>query len=298
VAGATLLVLLAVGTIARRPEALVMFCLAAFVCAVVAQEFWRGARARRAMSNDSLPNALAWLVRRNRRRYGGYVVHAGIAVLFVGIAASSSFRNAEDVQLAPGQRASVGGYEITYARPTGNVDVARNGSLEKIDLGAELRASRDGGEATILRPARSFFPSSDASLGPVSRYFEGEATSEVGLRAGLRRDLWTAVAPDVQSLAPIVKRGDEVFDRADSLPAQERALALGETLRRLVSRYRSELSPVTVRVLVSPLVSWIWIGAFLVFTGGLIAIWPVPVGARRRVAAAYGARLARDLGRA
>jgi cytochrome c-type biogenesis protein CcmF len=297
-AGGTLIVLLAVGGIAQRPEALVMFCLAAFVGAVVAQEFWRGASARMVMSDDSLPTAFVWLLRSNRRRYGGYVVHAGVALLFVGIAASSSFRHAQDVRLAPGQQTSVGGYDITYARPTGNVEVAPNGSLEKINLGAELRARRDGGETTILRPARSFFPSSDASLGPVSRYFEGEATSEVGLRAGVRRDLWTAVAPDVQSFAPIVKRGDEVFSRARSLPEQERAAALGETLRRLVGRYRSDLSPVTFRVLVSPLVSWIWLGAFLVFTGGLIAIWPAPVSVRRRVTAAYGARLARDLGRA
>ena len=64
---------------AERPAALIMFCLAAFVLAVVVQEFWRGVRARRAMSDDSVPRALVSLVRRNRRRYGGYIVHAGIA---------------------------------------------------------------------------------------------------------------------------------------------------------------------------------------------------------------------------
>ncbi|HEY3020214.1 MAG TPA: cytochrome c biogenesis protein CcsA, partial [Solirubrobacteraceae bacterium] len=70
----TLIALLVAGGVARRPEALAMFCLAAFVLTVVGQEFWRGVSARRAMSSDSVPRALVSLVRRNRRRYGGYLV--------------------------------------------------------------------------------------------------------------------------------------------------------------------------------------------------------------------------------
>jgi cytochrome c-type biogenesis protein CcmF len=297
-AGVTFVSLLAAGDVARKPSALVMFCLAAFVLAVVAQEFSRGVRARRAMSSDSIPEAFVSLVRRNRRRYGGYVVHAGIAVLFVGLAASSSFQQARDVSLAPGERTRVAGYDVTYVRPTGALRLAGNGSLEKVDLGAELRVRRGDGKERTLRPARSFFPSSDPSLGALSRYFEGEATSEVGLRPGLRRDLWTAVSPDTTSLAPIIKRGDAVFRRASSLPRAERALALGEALRRMVQRYRSDPSPVTFRVLVSPLVTWIWLGALIIFGGGLITIWPAPASIRQRVGATYAARLGRELGRA
>jgi cytochrome c-type biogenesis protein CcmF len=294
----TLVTLIAVGGVARRPGALAMFCLAAFVLAVVGQEFWRGVRARRAMSSDSVPSALVSLVQRNRRRYGGYVVHAGIAVLFVGIAASSSFQSTREVRLAPGQQARVGGYDLTYVNPTGSLNVAGNGRLEKLNLGGELRVRRGGGETVTLRPERSFFPSSSRGSGPVSRYFEGEATSEVGLRAGLRRDLWTVVSPDVQSLQPVIRRGDGVFKRAGALPPEERAAALGETLRRLVARYRSDASPVTFRVLVSPLVTWVWLGALIVFTGGLITLWPAPATIRRRVTSAYAARVARELGRA
>jgi len=287
VAGATLLVLLAFG-LARKPLALTMFCFAAFVLAAVTQEFWRGVRARRAMSHDSVPRALVSLVGRNRRRYGGYIVHAGIAVLFVGIAASSTFRHIDDVRLSPGETARVGGYDITYVRPTGRLDTTPSGSLEKIDLGAELRARR-GGETRTLRPSRSFFPSN--SGGTLSRYFEGEATSEVGLHEGLRRDLWTVVSPNLSTLQPIIIRGDKVFQEARSLPRAERAAALGEGLRRLVERYRAEPLPVTFRVLVSPLVTWIWLGALIVFSGGLIALWPLPVGAARRAAVDFGARV-------
>jgi cytochrome c-type biogenesis protein CcmF len=264
------------------------------VLAVVGQEFWRGVRARQAMSHDSVPRALVSLVRRNRRRYGGYLVHAGIAVLFVGIAASSAFQHARDVRLLPGQRTTVGGYDVKYVRATGKIDVAGNGRLQKIDLGADLQVSK-GGETRALHTERDYFPSSDGTLGAVSRYFEGESTSEVGLRSGLRRDLWTAINPDLGPLDKLIERGDRVFKLASALPAQTRAAALGETLTRLVARYRDDPPPATFRVLVSPLVTWIWLGALIVFAGGIIAIWPPPSGAVRRAPAPYAARLAREL---
>ena len=93
---ATLVVLLAAG-VSHKPGAMAMFCCAAFVFGSVGQEFYRGTRARRAMAAESIPRALVSLVRRNRRRYGGYIVHVGIAVLFVGVAASSSFQHASEV---------------------------------------------------------------------------------------------------------------------------------------------------------------------------------------------------------
>jgi cytochrome c-type biogenesis protein CcmF len=132
----------------------------------------------------------------------------------------------------------------------------------------------------------------------VSRYFEGEATSEVGLEPGLRRDFWATVAPDTRPLRRIIERGDRVFVKASALPAAQRSAALGEALRRLVASYPVTAPPATFRILVSPLVTWIWLGALIVFTGGLIAIWPLPSGAPQHATAARGARLARELGRA
>jgi cytochrome c-type biogenesis protein CcmF len=294
----TLVVLLAVGDVARRPAALAMFCLGAFVLAVVGQEFWRGVGARRAMSSDSVLGALISLVQRNRRRYGGYIVHAGIVVLLVGVAASSTFQSARDVKLAPGESTRVGGYDVTYVRPTGDLDVASNGSLEKINLGADLRVRRGGGKPTTLHTERSYFPSSDPRLGPVSRYFEGEATSEVGLRPGLRRDFWTTVAPDTGLLRRTIRRGDRVFEMTGSLSREERGAALGVALRRLAASYPRVAPPATFRILVSPLVTWLWVGALIVFAGGLITLWPAPLGAPRRVSASNAARLAREAGRA
>ena len=294
---ATLVVLLAAG-VERRAAALAMFSLGAFVLAVVVQEFARGVRARRAMTDEGIPRAAVSLVRRNRRRYGGYIVHAGVIVLLVGVAASSSFQKADDVRLAPGEQARIGGYDIRYVRPTSEIDVASDGkSLEKINLGADLQVRRDG-KVSELHTERSYFPSNSAGLGAVSRYFEGESTSEVGLRAGLGHDLWTAVAPDTSFLDDTIARGDRVFAAATKLSVEERSAQLATALNLLTARYQVDAPPARFRVLVSPLVTWIWVGALIVFAGGVIAIWPPPAGATRRVRAPEAARLARELGRA
>jgi hypothetical protein len=109
--------------------------------------------------------AFTGLVARNRRRYGGYVVHAGMAVLFVGIAASSSFADERDVELVAGQTTRVGGYDIEYVKPTSDLVAANNGRLERIDFGAQLRVTRDG-RSTMLTTVRSYFPSARPLLGP------------------------------------------------------------------------------------------------------------------------------------
>jgi cytochrome c-type biogenesis protein CcmF len=284
VLGATLVVLLATGA-GEHPAALVMFCCSAFVLAAVGQEFWMGTRARRAMTGEPPPVALAALVRRNRRRYGGYVVHAGMAILFVGVAASSAFQANRDLRLVPGQTARVGGYDITYVRPTTRLE------SEKVSLGAVLDVRRDGKRVGTLRPTRGYFPSTDPTAGPVGRFFDGQATSEVGLRAGLRRDLWTAVEPDLQSLEPLISQADKRF--ADADPGLQAVL-----IAAIAERYRTRTPPATFRVIASPLVTWIWIGALVVIGGALIALWPAPVAARRRARAGYAARVARELGRA
>jgi cytochrome c-type biogenesis protein CcmF len=244
-----------------------------------------------------VPVALISLVRRNRRRYGGYLVHVGVSVLFVGVAGSSAFQDARDVQLRPGQSARVGGYDITYERTTADLQAASNGRLEKIDLGAVLRVRRDGRTLGRVHTERSYFPSSDPSLGPVSRFFEGEATSEVGLKAGWRRDVWSAISPDINRLRPRIAEGDRVFARAQraGLPPAQAGPLLVRALQGLTRDYASKPPPATLRLLVSPLVSWVWIGALIVFAGGLIALWPPPGGLRRPAAAAYRARVAREL---
>jgi cytochrome c-type biogenesis protein CcmF len=291
-------VLLAVATdAASRPLALGMFVAAAFVIATVGQELVRGVRARRAMAGGSVPVALVGLVRRNRRRYGGYTVHVGMALLFIGVAASSAFQHARDVRLNPGQTATVNGYQVRYDKPTGRI-VSRAGRLERIEFGAQLTVTKGGKRVADLHPTRGYYPV-NAPFVPISSAFDGESTSEVGMQAGLTKDLWTAVSPDISRLEPIMKRGDQVFrDEGAKLSAQDYVAARSAALGGLVRNYVANPPPATFRIIVSPLVAWIWIGGLIVFTGGLIALWPAPDGARRRATAGYASRVARELGRA
>jgi cytochrome c-type biogenesis protein CcmF len=291
--------LLAVLGAAERPLALAMFVCGAFVVLSVGQEFWRGVGVRRAMTGENPLAALRSLVTRNRRRYGGYLVHVGMALLFIGVAASTAFNDARDVRLSPGQSVTSGDYTFTYERPTSGITTS-SGELEKISFGAVVQVSRDGRHVTTMRPERGYYPSQDeGALGPVGRFFEGEATSEIGLDAGLRRDVWAAMTPDIQRMLPTIEEGDRVFSAAaGKLTPQVQGQALGAALKGLVDKYVADRPAATFRVISSPLVTWIWIGAIVVFLGGLIALWPGPDAARRRMSARYAARVADELGRA
>ncbi len=288
--GLVLVVLLALTNAADSIPSLIMFCFVAFVLSVVGQEFWRGASARRVMTGESWPRALARLTGRNRRRYGGFLVHAGIAVLFLGVAASSAFIQQRDVRLSPGESVNVGDYQVTYQRPTAKLGGDSAGTGAPISLGAVMRV-RKGDETFTLRPSRNYYSTNDPSKGVISRFFDGEANSEVDVRWGLRRDFWLAVRPDLVSLQKPIARADRTF--ADS-PGQVQAIVI----RTLTEMYSQDPPPAAFRAIVSPLVTWIWIGGAIAVLGALVAAWPSPEARLRRVRSLYAARLGRELSRA
>ena len=111
------------------------------------------------MAREPIPLALVSLVRRNRRRYGGYTVHAGHGGAVRGDRRLVELRRrARRADCRRARRRGVGGYEIAYVRPTAEIVAASNGRLERIDFGAVLRVRRDGA-TTTLSTERSFFPS-------------------------------------------------------------------------------------------------------------------------------------------
>jgi cytochrome c-type biogenesis protein CcmF len=275
--------------------ALALFVFAAFALTGLAQEFWRGAVARRSLAGGSLPAALLAVTSRNRRRYGGYIVHVGIAVLLIGIAASSSFQTNRDLTLRPGESAVVDDRTFTYERPTVRTEP------EALTFGAVLSVERDGERVATLHPSRRYFRPSGSEGGTIGSYFDGEATSEVGLKAGFARDLWSAVQPDVSALRQRAAASDRGFRaciggdsgappqcrslsrlmRAAAAEPRLRPVALAqiETLQaaiaeRLARSYLADRDAATFRVIVDPLVAWVWIGALIAFAGALIAIWP------------------------
>ncbi len=287
----TMVILAFVSGVTRHLAAYLMFGFGAFVVATVAQEFFRGTRARRAMTGDSPPAALAGLVRRNRRRYGGYIVHAGVAIALVGVAASTSFQHQRFATLTPGHSVRIDGYKVTYVRPFASA------TAEKISLGAVLSWSKGGRHVTTMRTSYGLYPSQDP-LHPIGRFFEtgdgASAESRVGLHSGVTRDLWAAINPNITPLQSQIATGDVLVGRllaADlKLPPARQAsqlrIAYGlrdEAILVLARRYVTHPWAASFKLEASPLVMWLWIGAIIAALGGLVALWPMPpVSSRRR----------------
>jgi len=283
-----------------------LFCAAAFVFASVGQEFWRGWRVRRATSSESPPLALVSMVRRSRRRYGGYIVHLGIAVLFIGVAASATFQHEQTLSLQRGQSVRVGAYTMKYVRATGSVVNDPNHTGATMTLGAVLRVTRDGRYVGTLRPSAGYYPASPIVPGlVVASLISGDAVDQIGLKSSWRRDLWAAIKPLGTTLPAngtqlpeesLVNTADGLVPTSESGP-QQLSLAY-YLLRAIVAHYVAYPPPASFTLIASPLVMWIWIGGLIVLLGGLTAIWPAPSALRSRVRARYLARVAQELGRA
>jgi cytochrome c-type biogenesis protein CcmF len=276
--------------------ALALFAFAVFALVGLGQEFWSGARARQQLSGGSTGAAMLALITRNRRRYGGYIVHVGIIVLLIGIAASSSFQTRRDVELRPGQSVEVNGRTITYVKPTVAVDD------QKITFGALLRVEEDGEVVGHVRTSRRYFkPTGQDGAGMISGYFAGEATSEVGLRAGLLSDLWIAEEPELAAVQRRVRAADNGFracvSGAPGTPPECKALGAlmraalgnpdleekaagqisqlqGAAAKQVAESYLGDRAAATFRIIVDPLVTWMWIGGLIALAGALIALWP------------------------
>jgi cytochrome c-type biogenesis protein CcmF len=287
----TLVAMIATG-VAHKPFATAMFCCAAFVFASVTQEFVRGTGVRRAIAGEPAPLALLSLVRRNRRRYGGYIAHIGIALLFVGVAASSSFQHASELGLSPGQSTRVGAYTVRYVRPTASItpryDRAHTGST--LALGAVVDVSKHGHHVATLTPSEGYYASAEAAQGTVGDLIGGQPVSHISMDGGVTRDVWSAVEPNIE--APALKRIVDAGNR--TLPTDEAAVALVYLARS----YLKHPPTAQFHFIVSPMVMWIWIGALIVLGGALVAIWPAPSTVRRRVSARARARALRGLARA
>ena len=284
VAVGTAVVLLAMSDAGGHPWALFLFAFAAFALTALVGEFWRAGAGRRRLTGEPMARAMARAIARNRRRYGGYLAHVGIALLLIGIAASSSFQTNRDVTLAVGESADVGDYTVTYS------ELAADPKSERISFAARLDVTREGTPYATLNPARNYYPTQDPNAGAVGRYFMGESTSEVGMKSEAGGDLWTAFQPDLSVLNPDIIRGNRELA---GIPPEGQGIAI----LALAEKYVQNPPPATFRVIVNPLVSWIWIGALIALAGAVLAAWP-GLEARRQLEAAYRARIGRELGAA
>jgi cytochrome c-type biogenesis protein CcmF len=93
---------------------LIGYTFAAFVLGAIVLEFARGTRARRSLSGGSWLGAFTSLIGRNRRRYGGYVVHASVILLLIGAVGIGAFASESSARVSPGESIRVGDYTVTY----------------------------------------------------------------------------------------------------------------------------------------------------------------------------------------
>src|SRR5271163_22330 len=125
--------------------------LVAFVAGTIAVEFGRGVTARRHMVHESTPRALVNLVSKNNRRYGGYIIHVGVIMAFVGIVGSSFFRVEVKKSVKPGESFAVGPYQLRFQ----SLNPLSTPHLESAT--AEVEVTRDGRPVASMFPAKLFY---------------------------------------------------------------------------------------------------------------------------------------------
>jgi cytochrome c-type biogenesis protein CcmF len=92
----------------------IAYTFSIFALASIVLEFARGTSARRALGGVGWGGAFSSLIARNRRRYGGYVVHASVVLLAIGVAGSSAYQTVREGRLHPGDSMTVAGNRLVF----------------------------------------------------------------------------------------------------------------------------------------------------------------------------------------
>ena len=166
----------------------ICFAFCGFVFGTIAQEYIRGANVRKATSGADFFTAMIGLVGRNKRRYGGYIVHLGIVLIFLGFAGGGMSRD-EQILLKPNEQATVGDYTLRLDA----LRVTDDGQKQMI-TGHITVMDSGGREIGKMHPAKWFF-----------RKHENQPTTEVAIRRSFAEDLY------------IVMPGYEIKDQTASL---------------------------------------------------------------------------------
>ena len=130
--------------------------LGVFVTLTIASEFYRGARVIGEKSGTNLFSSAVQLTRRNTRRYGGYVVHFGMVLIFIGIAGQPFNRDVQK-DMPPGSQLSIGPYTLLCQ----SFDTVEKGNYQAER--ATIEVLRKGRSEMILYPERRFYPASQVT---------------------------------------------------------------------------------------------------------------------------------------
>jgi len=200
----------------QLPVSLICFGLCAMVLITVGQEFIVGTRARQSGTKLDFLTALVGLLLRNKRRYGGYLVHVGIVLMFFGFA-GQTFQVENEVTLARGKSTKLGRYEITLASFRASSDP------QKEITEARLLVKVDGQQSFELRPAK-----------------------------------WAYRGHEEEPPRTIVATHNSLF----------------EDLYVILNGIDEGESVAGLKLIVNPLVLWVWLGFVMLMAGTAVAFLP------------------------
>jgi len=189
IAGVVVLVALALSGM-RAGYALIAYGLCGFVATTIFQEFRKGVSARRHIHGEGFAAAFVHLIARNRRRYGGYVVHAGIVMLFAAFA-GLAFKTQHDVSLLAGQA-----YEVRdpYGHNWKFVSqgTSMSETLNRITMGVSLETWRDGKRVGLITSEKRQYL--DSQKNPLF-----QPSTEVGIMTTPKLDTYVVLAGVAQN---------------------------------------------------------------------------------------------------
>jgi len=188
------------------------FTISLFVITTISLDFYRGGKARKEITGGGFPSAFWALMTRNKRHYGGYIVHLGIVLVFVGIT-GGAFKMEKQITVDRGDSFKVKNYTIRYD------SLSRYPTANKEVVAATLSVFNAGKRIALLTPEKNHHRGHD------------QPATEVAIHSTLKEDLYVILAG-----------------------------------------YEGEIA--TFKVLVNPLVVWIWIGGGVMGLGTIVALFP------------------------
>ncbi len=160
----------------RDAGGLIAFGVSAFVLMTIALEFFRGAKARARQYHENVLWSVFNLVERNRRRYGGYIVHIGVMLMVIGIAGSTFYKTDVQTNVKKGESVTLRNYVVRF---DGLKEVQRSNHSAVI---ANISVTENGKPAGMLFPEKQFYPNQD------------QPSTEMAVRSTVTEDLYLILA--------------------------------------------------------------------------------------------------------
>ena len=198
------------------------FTLCAFAVSTMVFDTFLSLRARRRQAGEGPLRGLGTLIRRNQRRYGGFVVHLGVVLIVLGIAGSMAYSIEREATLNVGETLTAGSYRVAFEGLRGSQQPTH------YRMEGAFQVSQNGRALGRLSPTLKFFPAQDSPIG------------RAVFRSTLKEDLY------------LILSGFSDVGRNQA----------------------------TLKVLIRPLVLWIWLGGFVITLGTLMTILPLGRAAR------------------